>query len=61
MTKITGWEAVVKALKTENIKYVFGMPSSAKDLYDALYDEPSIEAILVRHEAAGGFIAMSHS
>ncbi|NLY36069.1 MAG: thiamine pyrophosphate-binding protein [Tissierellia bacterium] len=61
MNKITGWEAVVEALKTENIKYVFGMPSSAKDLYDALYDEPSIEAILVRHEAAGGFIAMSHS
>lgn len=61
MNKITGWEAVVKALKTEEVKYVFGMPSSAKDLYDALYDEESIEAILVRHEAAGGFIAMSHA
>ncbi|HZK44242.1 MAG TPA: thiamine pyrophosphate-binding protein [Syntrophomonadaceae bacterium] len=61
MKKITGWEAVVKALKTENVKFVFGLPSSPKDLYDALYDEASIKAIQVRHEAAGGFMAMSHS
>ena len=57
----TGWESVVEALKAEKIKYVFGMPSSAKDLYDALYDEPDIKDILVRHEAAGGFMAMSYS
>ena len=61
MNKITGWEAVVKALKVEDVKYLFGMPSSAKDLYDALYNEPSIQSILVRHEAAAGFMAMSHS
>ncbi len=61
MSIMTGWQAVVKALKTEKIKYVFGLPSSAKDLYDALYDEPSIKAIQVRHEAAGGFMAMAYS
>lgn len=61
MIKSTGWEAVVAALKEEGIKYVFGMPSSTQDLYDALYDEPTIEAIQVRHEVAGGFMAMAYS
>lgn len=55
----TGWQAVVAALKAEGVKYVFGLPGSANDLYDALYDEPAIRPILVRHEAAGGFMAMA--
>ncbi len=38
MTIMTGWQAVVRALKAEGIKYVYGMPSSPSDLYDALYD-----------------------
>jgi len=58
---MTGWQAVVHALKSEGIKFVYGLPSSPRDLYDALYDEPSIKAIQVRHEAAGGFMAMAHS
>lgn len=58
---MTGWQAVVKALKSEGIKFVYGLPSSPVDLYDALYDEPSIKAVQVRHEAAGGFMAMAHS
>ena len=45
----------------EGIQFVYGLPSSPKDLYDALYDEPSIKAIQVRHEAAGGFMAMAHA
>lgn len=61
MRKITGWGAVVEALKVEKIKYVFGLPSSPKDLYNDLYDEPSIKAIQVRHEGAGGFMAMAYS
>lgn len=61
MTIMTGWQAVVQALKCEGIKFVYGLPSSPEDLYDALYDEPSIKAIQVRHEAAGGFMAMAHS
>ncbi|HHT10035.1 MAG TPA: thiamine pyrophosphate-binding protein, partial [Candidatus Atribacteria bacterium] len=56
---MTGWQAVVKALKAENIHFVYGLPGSPKDLYDALYDEPSIKAIQARHEAAGGFMAMA--
>ena len=61
MPTMTGWQAVVKALKAENIHFVYGLPGSPKDLYDALYDEPSIKAIQARHEAAGGFMAMAHA
>ena len=61
MAVMTGWEAVVSALKAEGIKFVYGLPSSPADLYDALYDEPEIEAVMVRHEAAGGFMAMAEA
>jgi len=61
MTELTGWQMVVAALKTERIRYVFGLPGNPSCLYDALYDEPSIEPILVRHEAAGGFMAMAYA
>ena len=61
MTERTGWQMVVAALKAEGIQYVFGLPGNPSCLYDALYDEPSIEPILVRHEAAGGFMAMAHA
>ncbi len=61
MTARTGWQMVVAALKAEGIRYVFGLPGSPTCLYDALYDEPAIQPILVRHEAAGGFMAMAYA
>ena len=61
MTARTGWQMVVAALKAEGIRYVFGLPGSPTCLYDALYDEPDIRPILVRHEAAGGFMAMAYA
>jgi len=61
MAMMTGWQAVVKALKAEGIHIVYGLPGSPKDLYDALYDEAFIKAVQVRHEAAGGFMAMMHA
>ena len=61
MAKITGWEMVVQSLKAEGVKYVFGLPGSPSCLYDALYDEPAIKPVLVRHEAAGGFMAMAYA
>ena len=53
MAVMTGWEAVVKALKAEGIKFVYGLPSSPADLYDALYDEPEIEAVMVPRSGRG--------
>ena len=61
MSKMTGWQAVLHALKAENIQYIFGMPGSAEDLYDALYDQADMQPIQVRHEAAGGFMAMAYA
>jgi acetolactate synthase-1/2/3 large subunit len=61
MNEITGWEMVVAALKAEGVKYVFGLPGNPAHLYDALYDETDIEAVLVRHEAAGGFMALAYA
>jgi acetolactate synthase-1/2/3 large subunit len=61
MKKLTGWQMIVEILKAEGVKYVFGLPGSPSCLYDALYDEPAIEAVLVRHEAAGGFMAMAYA
>jgi acetolactate synthase-1/2/3 large subunit len=61
MRNRTGWDVVVEALLAEGVEYVFGLPGHPADLYDALYDEPRIRPVLVRHEAAGGFMAMAYS
>ncbi len=61
MGKQTGWEMVVAALKAENVRHVFGLPGNPVHLYEALYDAPEIQAVLVRDEAAGGFMAMAYA
>lgn len=61
MTPRTGWQMVVDALSIEGVRYVFGLPGSPLNLYDALYDASHIQPILVRHEAAGGFMAMAYA
>lgn len=38
MTVMTGWQAVVQAIKSEGIRFVYGLPSSPEDLYDAMYE-----------------------
>ena len=61
MTRKTGWQLVVEALAAEGVKHVFGLPGNPRNLYDALYDSPHIKPVLVRHEAAGGFMAMAYA
>ena len=58
MTNMTGWQAMVEILRAEGIRYLFGLPTSPDDLYDALYDRPEIQPVLVRHEGAGCAMAM---
>ena len=49
--KITGAALFTKALEAEGVDMIFGYPGGqAIDLFDALYDHPSIEVILPRHE-----------
>lgn len=50
MGKMSGSQAVVKCLKEEGIKIIFGYPGGAViDLYDALMDSDIVN-VLVRHE-----------
>jgi acetolactate synthase-1/2/3 large subunit len=58
---LTPWQVIVSGLEEEGIQYVFGLPGGAKHLYDALYDLRSVRPVLVRHEAAGAFMAMAYA
>ena len=58
---MTGWEAVVQALQAERVPRVYGLPGDPRHLYEALYDAPDVQAVLVRHEASGAFMAMAES
>lgn len=64
--KITGAEALMRALENEGVKTLFGYPGGAiMPVYDALYDhKKTLNHILVRHEqgavhAAQGFSRVS--
>jgi len=60
MEKKDPWQAIVEALKAENVQYVFGIPGSSANLYNALYDAPEIKPILVRHEQSAAFMATAY-
>ena len=64
MPTLTGWEAVVLAMKAEGVPYVFGLPGDPRHLYDALVAfEPDGEPrpIGVRFETSGAFMAMAYA
>ena len=60
---ITGAEALMRALKEEGVKTIFGYPGgSIMPVYDALYDytrgeKKAFDHILVRHEQAAAHAA----
>lgn len=59
--KVTGAQAIVQALKNENIKTIFGYPGAAIcPFYDAIL-ESGIEHILTRHEQGAGHAANGYS
>ncbi len=48
---MSGAEMVVRALKDQEVRHVFGYPGGAVlPIYDALFQQNSVEHILVRHE-----------
>ncbi|WP_366819859.1 thiamine pyrophosphate-binding protein [Ottowia sp.] len=58
MTKITGGQAVVEALRAEGVSRVFGLIGSAgMEIFDALYDAPTVRFIGVRDERTGVLMA----
>ncbi|MCZ6173897.1 acetolactate synthase large subunit [Campylobacter ureolyticus] len=58
MTKLTGSQMIMQALKNEGVKVVFGYPGGAAlNIFDATYDEKDFELILTRHEQAAAHAA----
>jgi len=50
---LSGGEMIMRALKEEGVKMIFGYPGGAVlHIYDALYQQDEVEHILVRHEQA---------
>lgn len=57
---LTGAELFVKALETEGVQYLFGVPGEENlDFLEALRNS-SIELILNRHEQSAGFMAATY-
>jgi len=51
--ELMGAEILVKALQAENVKHIWGYPGgSVLYIYDALYNQNTIQHVLVRHEQA---------
>jgi acetolactate synthase-1/2/3 large subunit len=51
MTQMTGGEIIVKCLKQEGVKYVFGVPGDQMyPVLDAIYQDKTIDFISFRHE-----------
>ncbi len=51
--KITGAQAIMKCLKEQNVKVIFGFPGGAViDLYDEIMRNEELTHVLVRHEQA---------
>lgn len=60
--EMSGANALVNSLKSENIKDVFGLIGSATmEVFDALYEEKSINYIGVRDERTGTHMADAYS
>ena len=58
MSELTAGQVVIELLKSEGVRYIFGIVGSTfLDVLDALYDDKSVEYINVRHEQAGAFMA----
>lgn len=58
MTKLTGGQAAVEALKAEKVDHIFGLIGSATmEMFDALYDAPEIRFIGVHDERTGTHMA----
>ncbi|MBP9956753.1 acetolactate synthase 3 large subunit [Geopseudomonas guangdongensis] len=58
MELLSGAEMVVRFLRDEGVKYIYGYPGGALlHIYDALFKEKALEHILVRHEQAATHMA----
>ena len=58
MELLSGAEMVVRSLRDEGVKYIYGYPGGALlHVYDAIFRQDEVEHILVRHEQAAAHMA----
>lgn len=61
MTKMTGAQALIEALKREKVQVIFGLPGGATlPIYDVLYDA-GIRHILARHEQCAAHMSEGYA
>ncbi|RAU17434.1 acetolactate synthase 3 large subunit [Nitrincola tibetensis] len=62
MELLSGAEMVVRALRDEGVKYIYGYPGGALlHVYDALFQQNEVEHVLVRHEQAATHMADAYA
>ena len=62
MQRMTGGQAVVKALRVEGIEHVFGIVGTHSiHLFDALVDEPAMRCVTARHEQGAAMMAAGYA
>jgi acetolactate synthase-1/2/3 large subunit len=62
VASVTVGRAIVDVLRAEGVDHVYGLPGGhVLSIYDALYDEPSIRHVLVRHEQTAASMAAAHA
>lgn len=60
--KMTGAQAVVRALELEGVDWLFGMPGGTiLPFYDALFASKKLKHVLIRHEQVGGHAAEGYA
>ncbi len=62
MELLSGAEMVVRALRDEGVKYIYGYPGGALlHVYDAIFQQEEVEHVLVRHEQAATHMADAYA
>ncbi|MEX0956759.1 MAG: acetolactate synthase 3 large subunit [Rhizobiaceae bacterium] len=60
--EMTGAEMVVRALRDNGVKHIFGYPGGAVlPIYDELFQQEDVQHILVRHEQGAGHAAEGYA
>jgi len=58
MAQMTGAQALARSLVREGVEVVFALPGvQIMEAFNALYDEPSIRLVVVRHEQTAAYMA----
>jgi acetolactate synthase-1/2/3 large subunit len=58
MARLSGGQALARALRAEGVEVVFGIVGTHNvDLFDPLFDMPELRVVAARHEGNAGFMA----